>query len=118
RGLAEQPSTEQAGTAGEKEKPKTGWVPGTGFIVAASDDEAYKLRLGLQWAGKAELVYRDGKSQDRVPFFVVRPNISGSVFKPWIQFWTSMELARNPPFLLDSYVDVKPVTEIGLRVGQ
>jgi hypothetical protein len=83
-----------------------------------TDDESYKLRIGLQTGIKAEAIYRDNEFQDRSPFFVVRPLITGNLFKPWIQFWTSMELARNPPYLLDSYVDIVPWKEFGIRAGQ
>jgi Phosphate-selective porin O and P len=119
--LTTEPPPERVPEAEEEEGDeilgRAGWKPGTGFVIA-TDDESYLLRVGLQSGYKAELVRRDGEFQDRVPFFVLRPLITGNLFKPWIQFWTSMELARNPPYLLDSYVDIKPIDEFGLRVGQ
>jgi hypothetical protein len=95
----------------------SGWIPGEGFILRSADD-AYKLRIGLQSAYKFEPIYQDGKSQNRPSFFVLRPIFAGSLVKPWIRFWTSLELASNPVFLLDSYVELQPWEQFGARVGQ
>jgi hypothetical protein len=113
------PAEESAGvTAKAEPKPgPSGWTPGEGFILR-SDDGNYKLRIGLQAAYKVEPTYQDGDFRDRRAFFVLRPIFAGSLFKPWIRFWTSLELNSNPPFLLDSYVELNPVTEFGVRVGQ
>ncbi|HEY7376419.1 MAG TPA: hypothetical protein VIF57_29945 [Polyangia bacterium] len=98
-------------------RPPAGWVPGTGFVIQ-SPDAAYRLRIGLVAAYKFEPVYQNGDFTDRNTFFVLRPSISGNFFKEWIHFWTSMELAANPPFLLDSYVELMPWKELGFRIGQ
>ena len=96
---------------------KAGYYPDRGFIIA-SPDERYRLRIGLQSVLKAELIWRDEEFQDRTPLYTVRPILAGNFWKKWIQFWTSLELARNPVYLLDSYVDIKPWQEFGVRVGQ
>lgn len=96
---------------------KAGFVPGQGFIVGSAD-ESWKLRVGLQAGYQLEPVFREGDSQDHSAFFVIRPILAGNLFKPWIKFWTSLELANNPPFLLDSYVDIAPWKTFGVRVGQ
>jgi hypothetical protein len=57
-------------------------------------------------------------SQDRKAFSEIRPSAVGWVYRPWITFDTSVELANNPPYLLDAYVDAAPWTELGGRVGQ
>ncbi len=49
---------------------------------------------------------------------MLRPILSGNFFKEWIHFWTSFEFASNPPYLLDSYVEIQPIKEFGLRIGQ
>ena len=97
---------------------KAGWFPKSGGFIIASPEEDYKLRIGFQSATKLELINRDDEFQDRRTFFVLRPILAGNIYKPWIQFWTTLELARNPIFLLDSYVDIKPWDEFGLRLGQ
>jgi hypothetical protein len=92
-------------------------VPGTGFVLQ-SPDAAYRLRIGLQAAYKFEPVYQNGTFQDRNSFFVLRPILSGNFLRDWIHFWTSFEFASNPPYLLDSYIEIFPWKEFGLRIGQ
>jgi hypothetical protein len=100
-----------------EQNPPAGWIKGKGFVIQ-SPDAAYRLRIGLQAAYKFEPVYQNGDFINRNTFFVLRPNISGNFLKEWINYWTSFELASNPPYLLDSYVEAMPCKEIGLRVGQ
>lgn len=92
-----------------------GWYPG--FAIKSRDGK-FKLRLGLQAAYRFEPYWRDGESQDRKTFFVLRPILEGHVFEKWIKFWTSFEFAANPPFLLDSYIELQPKKEFGARIGQ
>ena len=106
-----------APTPPAEKKPTAGFIPGSGFVIQ-SEDTAYKLRVGLQAAYKFEPVYRDGTYQNRNTFFVLRPILSGNFFREWIHFWTSMELASNPSYLLDSYIEIFPWKEFGLRIGQ
>ena len=94
-----------------------GWYPGEGFAIKSTDGQ-FKLRIGLQVAYKFEPRWLDGESQDRRTFFVARPILEGHIFKDWIRYWTSFEFASNPPFLLDSYVELQPEPEFGLRIGQ
>jgi hypothetical protein len=112
--------SEAAPEKAKKEEPPigpSGWKAGEGFLIRSGDDN-YKLRIGLQGAYKFEPLYQDGHPQDRRAFFVLRPIIAGSFYKPWIRFWTSLELASNPPYLLDSYVELQPIDEFGARIGQ
>jgi hypothetical protein len=97
--------------------PPAGWIPGTGFVIQ-SEDAACRLRIGLQAGYRFEPVYQNGDWIDRNTFFVLRPLLAGNFFREWIHFLTSFEFAANPPFLLDSQVDVMPWKEFGLRVGQ
>jgi hypothetical protein len=97
---------------------RAGWYPKSGGFIVGTEDGSFTLRIGFQGGYKFDLVYRDDAFQNRVPFFVLRPILSGNLFEKWIQFWTSMELARNPVYLLDAYVEIKPWDEAGLRIGQ
>lgn len=101
----------------EKPNPPAGYVPGKGFVIQ-SPDLAYKLRIGMVGAYRFEPVYQNGDFTDRNTFFVLRPFIGGNFFKEWIHFWTSFEFASNPPYLLDSYVELAPIKEFTLRIGQ
>jgi hypothetical protein len=92
-------------------------VPDEGFRIK-DESGNYMLRIGFQGAYKFEPTWTNGEAQDRNALAFLRPILRGSLFKPWITFWTSMELAGNPPFLLDSYFDVVPVEEFGVRAGQ
>jgi hypothetical protein len=103
--------------AEKQENPPAGWIKGTGFVIQ-SPDKAYRLRVGLQAAYRFEPVRVNGEWTDRNTFFVLRPSISGNFLKEWIHYWTSFEFASNPPYLLDSYVEVMPIKEFGLRIGQ
>jgi len=96
---------------------KPGPPKGDPFSIS-SGNGAYKLRIGLQTGIKAEGIVLDGDLQNRNPFFVIRPLLAGHVVEPWIKFWFSMELANNPPYLLDGYIDLNPCDAFGLRVGQ
>jgi hypothetical protein len=111
------PATEEVTAKAPPEPGASGWIAGEGFILRSSDNN-YKLRVGLQSAYEVEPTYQDGDFQDRRAFFVLRPIFAGTFFKDWIRFWTSLELASNPPYLLDSYVEINPVTEFGIRIGQ
>ncbi len=63
-------------------------------------------------------MYQNGDWQGRNAFFVLRPFLGGNFFREWIHFWTSLETAANPPYVLDSFVEVMPWKELGIRVGQ
>jgi hypothetical protein len=110
---SEEPRTEEA----KREEPTSGWIPGQGFVLRSADGEDYRLRLRLQSAIRAQVAI-DGKAQLTDPFMTLRPIAEGNIYKPWIRFWTSLELAANPVFLLDAYVEVQPEEAIGVRLGQ
>ncbi len=96
-----------------------GYFRGEGFALKATDGEdKFKLRVGLQSAYRFEPYWRDGEGQDRKTFFVLRPFLEGYFYREWIRFWTSFEFAANPPFLLDSYIELQPIPEVGFRIGQ
>jgi|GEM_PF-2340537 len=94
-----------------------GWYPDEGFAIKSSDGN-YKLRVGLQAGYRVEPWWNNGESQNRKSFFVLRPIIEGHVFRKWIRFWTSFEFSQNPPYLLDSYLEIQPIKEFGVRIGQ
>jgi len=93
------------------------FAPDDGFTIS-SPGSLYKLRPGLSTAYKFEPRYRDGQSQDRDTIYAVRPFLRGNLVKPWIRFLTEAELAQNPPYLLYSYLEVRPLAAIGVRIGQ
>lgn len=109
---ASAPATEKT----DEVKPEGGFFPKGGFVLRSSD-EAFKLRLRLQSAIRAS-VRINGKAQLANPFMTLRPVLEGNLYKKWIRFWTSLELAANPVYLLDSYVEIEPVPEFGIRAGQ
>ena len=97
--------------------PPAGYIPGKGFVIQ-SPDLNYKMRIGLVAGYKFEPTYADGAWQQRNTFFVLRPFLGGNFFRDWIHFWTSFEFAANPPYLLDSYVELAPSKLFTLRIGQ
>ncbi len=116
-------SETEAATPPAAEPPATtpiaGYVQGEGFRLY-SEDRNFKLRVGLQWAGKYEPVFREDVDDPvlRTPFYVARLRVDGTLFRPWLRFWNSVELAASPPYLLDSYIEIQPLSEAGLRLGQ
>ncbi len=111
---AEAPTTPDATPAAA---PLSGYDPDAGFVLR-SPDKQYKLRIGLQAAYKFEPVWVNGDRLTRGQFNFLRPIVAGTLYRDWIRFWTSMELASNPPFVLDSFLEVQPTDAIGLRAGQ
>ena len=91
---------------------------GGGFVLR-TENKSYRLRIGLQSALRGQVRFREGEDP-RVanPFMTLRPLIEGNIFKKWIRFWTSLELASNPTYLLDSYVEIQPLDLLGFRLGQ
>ncbi|MBU8894849.1 OprO/OprP family phosphate-selective porin [Corallococcus sp. M34] len=113
-------TSEDSGASDEKKDapPKTGFTKEKGFRIV-SDDGNYSLGIGLQSAYKLEPVWVDGKGQSRTAFPFLRPRLFGTIYRPWISFWTSLELASPlAPYLLDSFIDLQPFKPAGLRVGQ
>jgi hypothetical protein len=98
-------------------KSISGYDPDAGFVVRSADDQ-YRLRVGLQAAYKVEPLWVNGKNQNRASFAFLRPILAGNIYRSWIRFWTSMDLASNPPYVLDSYAEVQPVDAFGVRAGQ
>ncbi len=104
---------------GDGKPPKVETPRGDKGFAIASDDGRYKLGVGLQSAYKLEPVWEDGDAKSRTAFPFLRPRLYGNVFRPWISYWTSLELASpGSPYLLDSYVDLQPWKALGVRVGQ
>ncbi|MFY1825496.1 porin [Myxococcus fulvus] len=94
-----------------------GYDEKNGFHIQ-SEDGNYLLGIGLQAGYKLEPVYLDGKAESRTAFSFLRPIMRGNIFRPWIRFWTSLELADPPLYLLDSLVEIQPWDELGVRAGQ
>ena len=92
-------------------------MPGTGFVIQ-SPDLNYRLRMGLVAAYKIEPVYQGGDFPGPQHVLRAAPLLGGNFFREWIHFWTSFEFASNPPYLLDSYVELAPSKLFMLRIGQ
>ncbi len=108
-----------AAEANDTQQPLVGgYEPGRGFAVRSSGDSSYELRVGLQAVYRVEPEYLDGKSQDRTAILSARPSVGGFLLRPWLTFFTNVELAANPPYLLYTYLDARPIPELGIRVGQ
>ncbi|MCY1035013.1 porin [Corallococcus sp. BB11-1] len=109
----------EAADAKDDKPPKVETPKGDKGFAIASDDGNYRLGAGLQSGYKLEPVWQDGESKSRTAFPFLRPRIYGNVYRPWISFWTSLELASPlAPYVLDSYVDLQPWKVAGVRVGQ
>jgi hypothetical protein len=97
-------------------EPTSGWT-GEGFELT---DEAgdYRLRLGFLGSYKLEPFLVGETWQDREAFSSIQPWIGGSVYRRWIEWKTAVELAGNPPYLLDAYVNIARWEQLRVRVGQ
>ena len=98
--------------------PIAAWVKGEGFRIQSPDGN-WKLRVGLQMAFNYEPRFVDsGNNWSNFFFEYVRPRINGTLLRPWIEYWCSLEFRQFPPFLLDCLLDVRPWKFFGLRAGQ
>ncbi|MCY1023044.1 porin [Pyxidicoccus sp. MSG2] len=88
-----------------------------GFHLQSADGN-YLLGLGLQAGYKIEPIFVDGEAESRTAFSFLRPILKGNIYRPWIRFWTSLEMAAFPIYVLDSFVEVQPIDAVGLRAGQ
>ena len=107
------------GGGGQAAEPgPSGWNPERGLRPRVGGRATTSCASACRRAYKVEPIYQDGDFRDRRAFFVLRPIFAGNFFKDWIRFWTSLELNSNPPYLLDSYVEINPIEEFGARIGQ
>ena len=95
------------------------WQKGEGFRLKSADGN-WKLRVGLQAAFQYEPRFPEGgpNNWSNFPLPYVRPSISGTLLRPWIEYWCSLEFRQFPPFLLDCYMDIRPWKSLGSRAGQ
>ena len=99
--------------------PSATWIKGEGFRIQSADGN-WKLRVGLQVAFQWEPRFPEGgpNNWSNFPLPYVRPRINGTLLRPWIEYWCSLEFRQFPPFLLDCYMDIRPWKFFGLRAGQ
>jgi hypothetical protein len=113
------PSVESPAPAVAEPAPRAGYFGGDGGgFVMRTEDGSYRLRIGLQSDIRGGVNIQDGTAQVANPFMTLRPIFEGNLYKKWIRFWTSLELASNPTYLLDSYVEIQPWDLLGVRLGQ
>src|ERR1700742_755428 len=79
--------------------------PDAADTVVTTAPALLKLHLGFTGGYQLEPILVGDTWQDRRAFSVLRPSLRGTIYKPWITFLTSFELANNPPYLVDAYVD-------------
>jgi hypothetical protein len=102
-----------------KPSPIAAWVKGEGFRIQSADGN-WKLRVGLQLAFDYEPRWADSIGWNWSNFLLpyVRPRINGTLLRPWIEYWCSLEFRQFPPFLLDCMFDIRPWKFFGIRAGQ
>jgi hypothetical protein len=93
-------------------------APAPERFTLESPDGAYRLKLGLDTAYKFEPRFVNGQSQNRDTIYAVRPSLRGNAVRPWLRFLLEVELAQNPPYLLYSHLEIRPIPAFGIRVGQ
>ena len=109
---------------GEPAAPVAPPAPSAEADISPTEGSSWRRRTGSYGAAdrvcgrlQNEPEYNGSSFQDRTEFFVLRPFIAGYVFRPWIRFNTTLELVGNPPYLLNSYIDLRPTPVLGLRAG-
>ena len=109
-----------AGANAAEAEPKTraGFFRGQGFRIESADGN-YSFRPGLQAAVKTEIVtHQDADPTLPNPFPFLRPRFDGNLYRKWINYWVSMELGRDPPYLLDAYLELGKWDTFKVRMGQ
>jgi hypothetical protein len=76
------------------------------------------LRISLQAAFKVEPSWTDGEHVMNGTFAFLRPILRGNLFRPWLAYRVSLEMAGEDPFVFDAHFDVEPWEEFGFRFGQ
>jgi hypothetical protein len=94
----------------------SGWT-GDGFELRDRDGD-YRLRIGFVGSYKLEPILVGDTWQDRHAFSSLEPSLSGNVYRPWLEFKTSVELSGNPPYLNDAYVNLTRWKELRFQAGQ
>jgi len=94
-----------------------GYTPEEGFRMRSRDGD-YLLRIGFQAGFKLEPSWTDGDRRMNGTFSFLRPILRGNLFRPWVLYRLSMELAGEDPRVFDAHFDIEPWEEFGLRFGQ
>jgi phosphate-selective porin OprO and OprP len=93
---------------------------GAGVSVKVSLDKGLCLQLGFLTQARYDVGLDETATVKRNELSVklARPALRGHVLKPWVRVLFQPELAGPTPRLLDLEVDVQPVPELGVKVGQ
>lgn len=94
-----------------------GYTKDEGFRLR-SEDGNYRLQIAMRAGLKLEPAWTEGDGRVNEALAFLRPVLRGNLFREWLGFTFSMELAANDPFVLDAFVDIAPWEEIGFVVGQ
>jgi hypothetical protein len=83
-------------------------------------DDAFSARIGAVVQTRYALSGTEeaGVTQNEFSVAMARPQLRATLLKPWIRLFVQPELAGTQPKLLDLEIDVQPVPEIGIKVGQ
>ena len=87
-------------------------------LSIASADGNFSVRLGLLVQARYELRRSPAGTTQGFDVRVVRPQLRGTIGRPWLRFFVQPELADANPRLLDAQLDAQPTPLLGVRVGQ
>jgi hypothetical protein len=98
--------------------PLAAWTKDDGFRIQSPDGN-WRLRVGLQLGVVYQPLF-EASGNDWANFGITyaRPYLSGTLLRPWLEYWCSIELRNFPPFLLDCFVAAHPWPLFGVRAGQ
>lgn len=72
--------------------------------------------LQARWE-HTERLHPDGRD-DGFKIMLARPALRGTAFRKWVTYFVQFELAGSNATLLDAQVNVQPIPELGIQVGQ
>ncbi len=84
-----------------------GYTKDEGFRLR-SEDGNYRLQIAMRAGLELEPAWTEGDGRVNEALAFLRPVLRGNLFREWLGFTFSMELAANDPFVLDAFVDIAP----------
>lgn len=86
-------------------------------LSVSTADGSFSVRLGLLVQARYELRRTPSIDTQGFDVRVVRPQLRGTIGRPWLRFFVQPELADTQR-LLDLQLDAQPTPLFGVRVGQ
>lgn len=87
-------------------------------LTVHSADERFSLHLGALLQFRAQALTSTANSDVGFQTRMVRPQLRGHIWMPWVRYFVQPELAGNNARLLDLEIEAQPLDEIGVRAGQ